>query len=372
MTMHNRRVLIFSSCHVFGGSERLMLGQARELSNYYTVDLLGIYPRLVALEIGEQCNGIVRKHFATFIYDRVRFSKKTGIFRFILRILDSLPILWIWNYVLLISKIIAIKPDSVIINSGGMPGAKVNVFFYYAACTVLGHRKITWVCHGIPSRVFLGFKKSLLVVTHSKSNAKILSNRGLKNVISFPSYWSGELAPTISGQKAYDFLMIGFLEVRKGHYDFLTRYKSEIIRRNLKVGIIGDGPEKRRLENLIFENNLKTHVTLLGPRKDYASFMSSAKVIVHPSIGSEDMPLVIIEALARGCVILCSKVAGLSQYLTDGENAVFLKDNIDFQALLNEQFYRQRLAENAIELYKRTFSKEKYIVRWLEVIMERM
>ena len=162
--------------------------------------------------------------------------------------------------------------------------------------------------------------------------------------------------------------MIGFLEARKGHYNFLNSHMDIIAEARIKVGIIGEGPERDRLERFIHESNLKQLIFLLGNREDYGSFMSSAKVIVHPSVGSEDMPLVIIEALARGCVILSSKVAGLSQYLTDGVNAVFLTETPDFYSLLNDESYRLFLSDNAINLYSTTFSKQKYVRRWIEVI----
>ena len=83
--------------------------------------------------------------------------------------------------------------------------------------------------------------------------------------------------------------------------------------------IAGEGPERSDLERLIRDRGLERHVTLLGhvPRKQTASLYDRADVVVLTS-RSEGIPLVLMEAMARGRIVLAPAITGIPELVISG------------------------------------------------------
>ena len=119
------------------------------------------------------------------------------------------------------------------------------------------------------------------------------------------------------------FLFIGQLIPRKG-LEFLLD-ACTLLNQNrgspYTVLIAGDGPERAELEGKIRSRGLSHEVRLLG-WVNYAqigNYMKLADVFVLPTL--EDIwGMVILEAMVFGKPILCSKWAGTSEMVVDGEN----------------------------------------------------
>jgi len=85
--------------------------------------------------------------------------------------------------------------------------------------------------------------------------------------------------------------------------------------------IVGDGPEKEKLESLVKELNLQDciHFTGKAPNEKIPEYMSQAHLFALPS-SSEGLPLVIIEAMASGLPIVTTNVGGLPEIVKNREN----------------------------------------------------
>jgi len=87
-----------------------------------------------------------------------------------------------------------------------------------------------------------------------------------------------------------------------------------------ECAIAGEGPERRRLESLIGEYGLKDRFRLLGhvyrPRMN--SLYCHADVVVLTS-RSEGLPLVLMEAMARGRIVLAPSITGIPEIITAGK-----------------------------------------------------
>lgn len=89
--------------------------------------------------------------------------------------------------------------------------------------------------------------------------------------------------------------------------------KSEI-----KVEIIGEGEEQKKLEDLVGKLGLESSVSFLDflPRNEYLKKLSSWDIFVLPSLDeSETFGLSAAEALASGCKLIVSEASGISHYL---------------------------------------------------------
>lgn len=72
-----------------------------------------------------------------------------------------------------------------------------------------------------------------------------------------------------------------------------------------KLYILGDGPDKKQIENLITEENLKEEIFLLGSIKNPYPWIKNAKALVHSS-KYEGFGLVLVEALILGTKVISS------------------------------------------------------------------
>ncbi len=85
--------------------------------------------------------------------------------------------------------------------------------------------------------------------------------------------------------------------------------------------IVGDGPERRKLDLLIGELGIGDIVTLVGhvPHSEISDFYENADLIVLTS-RSEGIPLVLMEAMARKKVVLAPAITGIPELVIDGKN----------------------------------------------------
>jgi len=92
--------------------------------------------------------------------------------------------------------------------------------------------------------------------------------------------------------------------------------------------IVGDGPERKRLENLKLSNS---RVHLLGYRRNPVGFIQAADYLVLPSLG-EGCPNTILEALACGKPVIASKVGGIPD-LVQHEKSGWLVNSRDVEGV---------------------------------------
>jgi len=115
-------------------------------------------------------------------------------------------------------------------------------------------------------------------------------------------------------------LAVGRLCAVKDHA-FLVRACALLHERGVQFecSIAGDGPERRSLQWLIRRCGLEQQVTLLGhvPRDQMDSLYDRADVVVLTS-RSEGIPLVLMEAMARGRIVLAPAITGIPELVIPG------------------------------------------------------
>jgi len=122
-------------------------------------------------------------------------------------------------------------------------------------------------------------------------------------------------------------LAVGRLHAVKDHAS-LVRACSELYQSGVEFecSIAGEGPERSRLESLIRRCGLEDRVTLLGhvAREQMTSLYDRAHVVVLTS-RSEGLPLVLMEAMARGKIVLAPAITGIPELVVAGKTG-FLYD----------------------------------------------
>src|SRR5438552_2733895 len=101
-----------------------------------------------------------------------------------------------------------------------------------------------------------------------------------------------------------------------------STYTTAISDRELpfECSIAGEGPERRHLESLIRKFRLEDRVTLLGhvAREQMDSLYDRADIVVLTS-RSEGIPLVLMEAMARGKIVLAPAITGIPELVIAGK-----------------------------------------------------
>jgi colanic acid/amylovoran biosynthesis glycosyltransferase len=84
--------------------------------------------------------------------------------------------------------------------------------------------------------------------------------------------------------------------------------------------IAGEGPERQHLESLVRENRLEAQFTLLGhvARERMDSLYRRADLVVLTS-RSEGLPLVLMEAMVRGRIVLAPAITGIPEIVISGK-----------------------------------------------------
>jgi glycosyltransferase involved in cell wall biosynthesis len=147
-------------------------------------------------------------------------------------------------------------------------------------------------------------------------------------------------------------------------------------RPRLRFVVVGDGPERGRLERLAAELGVPTLFLGHRPNDEVPDLLAAMDVLVCSS-RFEGMPLAVLEWMAAGKAIVASRVGGIPAILEHGREAVLvpprdyatLADEI--ARLLDDPLERQRLGEAARRRQREAFRFEQTVFQ-IENLYERL
>lgn len=120
---------------------------------------------------------------------------------------------------------------------------------------------------------------------------------------------------------------VGRLVASKGH-ERLIEMMPQVLRPHprARLWIIGDGPERNRLNSIIAERGLEKAVHLLGGRNDVADLLPAADIFVTGT-HREGLGLAVAEGMAAELPVIGFQVTGIVDIIEDGANGVLVPDN---------------------------------------------
>ncbi|WP_261787934.1 glycosyltransferase [Fusobacterium hwasookii] len=136
-----------------------------------------------------------------------------------------------------------------------------------------------------------------------------------------------------------------------------------------KLVIVGDGPDRKILEDLSIEKNLKDKVFFLGMLDNPFPFMKNAEAFILSS-KVEGFGLVLVEALYCGAKVISSNCpTGPSQILLNGEiGELFEVSNVKELLDKLEAITKKEYKKNKIEEILTRYTKENFIKKFRKVI----
>ena len=170
--------------------------------------------------------------------------------------------------------------------------------------------------------------------------------------------------------------MISVLRSWKGHAIFIEAIK--LARKNgvsLQGFIVGDGPQKKNIEELIAATKQSNAIKLLGYREDIPELLRALDILVIPSTDHEGIPQIGLQALACGTAVIGSNVGGIPEIIIPGKTGRIAKakDACALAQCINDTITEKRKTDSYIEAGKSMVSKyhsREYMLNKLEKIYE--
>ena len=165
-------------------------------------------------------------------------------------------------------------------------------------------------------------------------------------------------------------LSVGELSVRKNH-EVVLRALAQLELDAYQYLICGLGPLENRLHELVRELKMEDRVQFLGYRNDIPQIMNAADVYLFPSL-QEGLPVALMEAMAAGKPVACSRIRGNTDLIEEGGGVLFDPVSVDecadairslldsdyeqmghFNAEKIQGFSRETVEKRMSEIYKR-------------------
>jgi glycosyltransferase involved in cell wall biosynthesis len=152
-------------------------------------------------------------------------------------------------------------------------------------------------------------KKEIGVIYNGVDIEEFFADESKRNAEQFTIICLGRVTP----RKGVRFLIQAF-KILSGRYE------------NVRLLIVGDGNEKKSLEDLVQGLDLKDKVEFAGAiaHENVLGYYQRANVFVLPSL-NEGMSNVMLEALACGLPVVATNTGGTKELLTDNVNGLVVK-----------------------------------------------
>lgn len=177
-------------------------------------------------------------------------------------------------------------------------------------------------------------------------------------------------------KKNFNFLFLSRLEKGKGHQITIDAF-NKIKKKNIKLIIVGKGPEYKDIKKKITNLNLQKKVKMYGflEEKKLNNLWSKTDVLIMPS-KVEGFGLVYIEAMSRGIPIITSKqdagheinVHGKTGYSADLNNKKKDELLIYMKKISNNDLRLKKMGKNAKNRWKNNFSYKEFKKRFEKII----
>jgi glycosyltransferase involved in cell wall biosynthesis len=339
--MENKRICLAIPSLNIGGMERVMIEIANFIKNNSDYEVT-----IIKLTRSEK-NFYTIPNGVTLVEPDFSFNRK-------LRIYHSFKLLWF-----LIKTIRRIEPLSVL-SFGEMYNSFVllSSFFtntkYFVSDRSQPNRK--WGFFHEKMRKLIYGRAYGIVAQTSYSKDFFESELNHKNIQVIPNPVREHDDIKVEKQKVV--LFVGRLIPNK-KIDILLDVFNKINDPNWELWIVGEGPERNKLEAQVEKLEAKNSIILFGEQKKVADFYSKAQIFALTSI-SEGFPNVLIEAHSYAVpTISFDCVAGPSDIIDDGENG-FLIPLLDvnvFQKklalLMSDSNLQEHMSENALQSAKK-------------------
>ena len=249
-----------------------------------------------------------------------------------------------------------------------------------------------WVCNHIapfPVSELLKKRTRTIVRALKQTNAIISVSEYVKKELTSVNISSREIYPIYNlippwnvedSRKSRDFSTIVLLapsRLAKKGTDVIIRAISRVVRRNkdLKLIIVGDGPERKSLERLTQKLGLIDFVKFLGkvPYKSMLNLYINSDIVLLLSILPESFSRVLLEAMYVGRAIIATNIGGNPEAVIHGYNGLLVPPNdVEMTSkailtLIESDELRKSMEKSGRQLAKEKFDPDRLVSKTIEL-----
>lgn len=169
------------------------------------------------------------------------------------------------------------------------------------------------------------------------------------------------------------FVSVGRLGEQKDFETLIMAFKEVSLKKpNIRLKIVGNGPDKKHLESIIKKNDLSTKVFIKGWSLNVLKDLKESDVFVHSS-KREGFAYVILEAMSSGLpVISTNSNYGPSEILDNGKYGILTKvgdvkmlSNAMQKVISNKKVYEMMSIQSALRV--NSFTVEKMLLGYKKI-----
>ena len=207
---------------------------------------------------------------------------------------------------------------------------------------------------------------------------EIIQRKDQEKVTTIPNSIKGEATARSSTlyQKEKIILYVGRLEYGQKRVDRLLKIWQRIQHDNKdwRLILVGDGPNRQELEHFVSKNRVN-RVEFIGHSFSVVEYYKKSSVICLTS-SIEGLPMILLESMNHGVVpIVYNSFSAATDVITHEHDGLLVRpfESTEYknglQKLLQDQPFRERLAENAT-LSARRFHSASVFPKWKTLISE--
>lgn len=191
------------------------------------------------------------------------------------------------------------------------------------------------------------------------------------NIVLIPNFAPSPLTNIKDSGYLNYFLFVGRVEKYKGICNLVKIFKKYSKEIDAKLLIVGDGIHKRKIEEYIAKNKLENKIIVFGWVNDrmlLQSLYKDALALILPTTAPENNPLVAIEALSMGTLVIGTNSGGLGELIGKvDKNLIFKGNGLDEikKVLENKNLHSK---DRIKEAYNQWYSPEGYLREYAKII----
>lgn len=219
------------------------------------------------------------------------------------------------------------------------------------------------------------------LVVQTEDSKEWLLNKNIKaNVVVIPNMVTWPITsvkpiiePKLNDEKPNTILAVGRLTHEKSFHTLIKSFSKVVIKYpNWQLIIIGEGPEREKLENEVKKNGVQENVSLIGAAGNVGDWYEFADIFVMSSV-IEGFPNALVEAMSYGLPVISTDCkTGPSDVIEHDVNGLLVppEDVCKLQAaiekLIVDNDLRKKFSEESLSVREK-FSEIKIMNQWEEL-----
>jgi glycosyltransferase involved in cell wall biosynthesis len=232
-------------------------------------------------------------------------------------------------------------------------------------------------------------KKRYLYTIKNVDRIVFICDIGMQNFIkSYPDFDRSKLSVVLNGieeqtsgktetnsvsQSTFNLSCVGSVSHRKGQDIIINALacadRSTIDK--IHVNIIGDGPARKEIEELIRSNNLTENVSMLGAidNSKVRKYLSNSNIFILTS-RNEGLPISIIEAMREGLAIISTNISGIPELVENNYNGLLIDPSVEqLKDIFNniDSYNWEIMGENSLKLFNDKFTLDRVFSEYCDI-----